>query len=261
LTVTRSRPVKERPVNKRTVVPNAELIVTLRAKLNLSQEKLADATGLSVGTVRRIENGRLTMLKTISRLDAFFREKGLQFESLHLPEKMQAPPPAAPVVEETPVTLRRKENALELAREWSVRLAAPRSVVERSLPGTVFWRDGQPGDLTPEQAAQIYRADAEPGSPDAALREALIVVLNWFELVSTAYRHHAADRAILEEQLRDLMVRWYRIFSDFITVVWENFGDESLQPWTPFVELVNLYWHQEPHAYLSTSKMLDGPRG
>ncbi|MBI4515482.1 MAG: helix-turn-helix transcriptional regulator [Deltaproteobacteria bacterium] len=59
----------------------SEMVRTLRARLNMTQEEFAHALGLTVGTVNRWENGRFRPSKLArATITEFARRRGISIE-------------------------------------------------------------------------------------------------------------------------------------------------------------------------------------
>jgi transcriptional regulator with XRE-family HTH domain len=255
--------------DRRTRRADGRRLVALREQKGWSQEELIQATErvcrgqtISKQTLSRMENGGRAFL---SSFRGVARALGLGEQEVHQLYLNAAaePPPQSVQPAQAPngdlVALRRKENALELARQWPAATGRHRAAVERALSGWVVYDRVTPGEtLSAEQATAIYRG--RPGRGEAGaeyrLRRHLFELLNFLEVVASAYRHGVADRAILEEQFRDAMIRWFLFLEPFIRVVWENFEGLHLQPWEPYVDLVDGFWGLAPHAFRPTRDLL-----
>jgi hypothetical protein len=183
--------------------------------------------------------------------EVFQKKTGVDPENIVVPSISLAPPapPAAPTIEDTAITLRKKELAIELVREWSVRMLPHRMAIDSAMPRSVMWVEKRPGMADKNWARDVYEATAEGKNPaDLELRNHVIQLLNFLEMVATAYRHNAVDRAMLEEEFRNLMLRWYLLLEPFLIHASENFGDGQM-PWEPLVLLVDIHWRREPHNF------------
>jgi hypothetical protein len=117
---------------------------------------------------------------------------------------------------------------------------------------------------TPSYALGPPLSDSQLGQKgqreDAELRSHIIELLNVFEAIATAFRHHAVDRAMVEEQFRATLVRWKNILDPFIKIAWENYRESEGLPWEPYAELVDSYWLKKPRqALIPTAELLNRP--
>jgi transcriptional regulator with XRE-family HTH domain len=228
-----------------------------------TQGELAIEAGVSPWTARRAEKSGRCFISTIGAIaKALGREDEVQRyiadDRVSADEVRPAAGPGDAQVEQ-----RRRERALLLACEWSALTAEHRAAIEERMPGSVApdkalvqsW-------LTPKRAERIYhsRLGRKGQQEDAELRSHIIELLNVFETIATAFRHHAVDRAMVEEQLRATLVRWKDILDPFIKVTWENYQESVGLPWEPYVELVDSYWLKKPRQeMIPTAELLNRP--
>lgn len=147
----------------------------------------------------------------------------------------------------------RRQFAVSLLAGWDERTAEHKEAIERAFPGLVIARgtSGPETRIGTERAEQIYNSSFAPGEEDdAQLRQHLIALLNYFELISMVYWHRVGDQLILDEGFQGTLLRWYDILKPFIDVVHEAHRQARVAhlAWQPFVKLIEHWRPQEDAA-------------
>lgn len=129
----------------------------------------------------------------------------------------------------------RRQYIIDIMREWGVKAIAHAKEIEKAFPTLLDEDSSQEGnELTRKRAIEIYTC--KPDHPDWELRYHIYEILNYFEIVATAYLDGVADDKIIEGTFRDQMIRYYDRMHNFIKIVEERRGHNPWPPYKYFVE-------------------------
>ncbi len=135
----------------------------------------------------------------------------------------------------------RRQYTATLVAGWNEKTSVHRKAIEKLRPGLIDLNvKGEPTEIGKKDAAEIYTA--KPDTPSWDLRFHFIELLNHFESIAAAYRNHVADRQMIEESFRSVLVRFYDILGNFMEEVKQHRGYE---PWKPY-HIVVREWKTVP---------------
>ena len=135
----------------------------------------------------------------------------------------------------------RRNYTAGLVVHWNDRTSVHRKAIEKLRSGLVdLDTKGEVTELTKRDATAIY--SSKPDTPDWELRFHFIELLNHFEAIAVAYRNRVGDPQMIEESLRNVLVRWHDILLHFMDVVKAHRGYE---PWEPYITVV-AHWKRKP---------------
>ena len=136
----------------------------------------------------------------------------------------------------------RRHYATNLIVEWNNKTFSHRKAIEMIRPGLVdLDKKGDAVEITKKDAISIYTSVPNEKENLWELRFHFIELLNHFEAISVAYRNRVGDQRIIEESVRNALIRWHDILTNFIQVVNDHRGYDA---WEPFTTLVN-YWKRK----------------
>lgn len=91
-------------------------------------------------------------------------------------------------------------------------------------------------EISKQAAVEIYLSRRENEQGLWELRFHLIQLLNYFEMVASAYNNDVADKKMIEDSFKRVMIRYHEVLKNFIDIVIVH---RHGNPWQPYSELVN----------------------
>lgn len=135
----------------------------------------------------------------------------------------------------------RRNYTAGLIGQWNDETSTHRKAIEKLRAGLIdLDTRGAVVEISEADARAIYSSKAE--TPDWELRFHFIELLNYFETITAAYRNRVGDPQMIEESLRNVLVRWRKILRHFIEVVEKERGYRA---WEPFTTVVD-FWDSKP---------------
>jgi hypothetical protein len=131
----------------------------------------------------------------------------------------------------------RRQYATQIIEKWSSQSLSHRKAIEKEHPG--LYDQKRPCDLKvidSKFAKQIY--ECKPTDANWEIRFHILELLNFFEYVSVAYINKVADNKMIENSLKNVLLKWYRILYFFIEYVKYNRGYD---PWKPYCDLMKVW--------------------
>src|SRR6266436_10392512 len=119
----------------------------------------------------------------------------------------------------------RRNYAANLSAKWSEETGDNRKAIEKIRPGLIDLdrQSKKIEEITQDDARKIYLST--PDNSDLwELKFHFIALLNYFEVVASAYKYSIGDEKMIEEEFRDVLVNWYHILNYFIKEVAEKRG-------------------------------------
>ncbi|MGO9085917.1 MAG: DUF4760 domain-containing protein [Candidatus Sulfotelmatobacter sp.] len=135
----------------------------------------------------------------------------------------------------------RRNYTAGLIGEWNDETSIHRKAIEKLRSGLIdLDTRGDVIEISEKDARAIYASKVD--TPDWELRFHFIELLNYFEVIAAAYRNRVGDPQMIEESLRNVLVRWRKILRHFMEVVEKERG---YKPWEPFTTVVD-FWDSKP---------------
>lgn len=135
----------------------------------------------------------------------------------------------------------RRNYTAALIGQWNDETSVHRKAIEKLRPGLIdLDSKGEVVEICEKDARAIYSSKVD--TPEWELRFHFIELLNYFETITAAYRNRVGDPQMIEESLRNVLVRWRKILRHFMEVVEKERG---YKPWEPFTTVVD-FWDGKP---------------
>ncbi len=130
----------------------------------------------------------------------------------------------------------RNQFASQLLANWSEQTLKHREAIESYKPGIIDFLDQNDLQhaLSEEEAEAIY--SSRPHQKQLwNLRFHITQILNYFELIASAYHNNIADPKIVDHSFIPAMQHYHKVLGNFIKVVEKHRG---FNPWEPYTHLI-----------------------
>jgi hypothetical protein len=138
----------------------------------------------------------------------------------------------------------RRHFAVQLLEKWNHHTRQHRELIETKFPQiydcNILMEDPPCIDIS--VARKIYACT--PLDDDWKLRFSLHELLNHFEYISVSYMRSVADKEIVEDSFKNILIKWHHILNPFIQVVEKNWG---FNPWQPYSDFIKM-WDEKPKS-------------
>ena len=146
----------------------------------------------------------------------------------------------------------RRQYALDIYRDWNKNTSEHYRAIENALPRIrdIDKNKGSINELSKDRARIIYGSDPLTDSENFALRFHITQLLNYLEFVATAYNSNVADEQVILETMKNPIISWVNILSNFLEVSELSLG---YQPWQPLRDTVKQWEHNPKIRRLPTA--------